>query len=547
MSASPRRTAPRDGLRLAIAQLFFGLPLYSATLWRPRAAQIRLWLHNPWPGDIAEANHLFQGRYRFAGEEVLAPMTEPWRLPDMSDAWRAELQGFGWLRHFEAAGGDAAHRQTRALIDSWIANYQRFERFAWRPDILGRRLINWFSHAEFLFRNTDSAWRDVFLDSLGRQSRHLARTVNQAPAGPGRLAAAVGLVYVGLALLPRKLKYGLRALERELVAEVLPDGGHVLRDPSLLLRALQDLVALRQAMIQAQTEVPESLQHAIDRMAPALRAFRHGDGGLALFNGGREDADATIDFTLARSEAKGKPPASLPFSGFERLSARRMLMIVDVGQPQSTAAGSRAHAGCLSFELSLGRERMMVNCGAPENPSGDWARAMRATAAHSTLCLNDTDSLQLGPQGRPVRLPVPVISNRAEADGSIWLEASHSGYQSAFGLSHRRRLYLDASGDDLRGEDALVGRAPAQPLPFAIRFHLHPNIQASPMQSGVAVLLRTPTGAGFRFRVEGGAVTVEESVYLGFGQPRRAEQIVVRGAAEGTETVVKWRLSRVPN
>ncbi len=547
MATPPRRPSAGEGLKPAVAQLFYALPLYSATLWRPRAAQLRYWLHDPWPGNVAEANSLFQGRYRFAGEEVSAPMTEPWRLANMSDAWRAELQGFAWLRHFEAAGGDAAHRQTRALIDSWINNYHAFERFAWRPDILARRLISWFGHAEFIFRNTDAAWRDIFLDSLGRQGRHLARTVGQAPPGPGRLTAAVGLVYVGIGLLPRKLRHGLKALEHELTGAILPDGGHVSRSPSALFQALQDLVALRHAMMQTQTEVPESLQHAIDRMAPALRAFRHGDGGFALFNGGREEPEAMIDFTLARSEAKGKALLSMPFSGFERMAARRMLVITDVGQPQSTAPGTTAHAGTLSFELSLGRERMIVNCGAPENPDGDWARAMRATAAHSTLCLNEVNSLQLGAWGRPSRLPPPAQSNRAEADGSIWLEATHGGYQAQFGLAHRRRLYLDASGDDLRGEDALVGKPPAKPLSFAIRFHLHPAIQASAMQSGVAVLLRTPTGAGFRFRVEGGTVTVEESVYLGFGGPRRAEQIVIRGEVAGEETVVKWRLSRMPN
>ena len=39
----------------------------------------------------------------------------------------------------------------------------------------------------------------------------------------------------------------------------------------------------------AQRQPPPALTTAIERMAPALRALRHGDGGLALFNGSKEE------------------------------------------------------------------------------------------------------------------------------------------------------------------------------------------------------------------------------------------------------------------
>ena len=47
------------------------------------------------------------------------------------------------------------------------------------------------------------------------------------------------------------------------------------------------------------------------------------------------------------------------------------------------------------------------------------------------------------------------------------------------------------SGEDIRGEDAVEA---AQPQPFTVRFHLHPNVSASLQQDGEAVLLRLPTG-----------------------------------------------------
>ena len=43
---------------------------------------------------------------------------------------------------------------------------------------------------------------------------------------------------------------------------------------------------------------------------------------------------------------------------------------------------------------------------------------------------------------------------------------------------------------------------------------------------------------------KGGEISLEESVYLGDGVPRRTEQIVVRGGMEEDPTITKWRLNR---
>ena len=150
------------------------------------------------------------------------------------------------------------------------------------------------------------------------------------------------------------------------------------------------------------------------------------------------------------------------------------------------------------------------------------------------------------PGRSPGRRVENVGCRRHDADGQTWLELSHDGYREPFGLIHRRRLYLGASGEDLRGEDRLEGaEAPA----FAIRFHLHPQVKASLAQGGGAVLLQLPKGGGWRFRAAGAALAVEPSVYLGFdGQIRRSQQIVLAHdgglAGEDGAVAVKWALRR---
>lgn len=139
------------------------------------------------------------------------------------------------------------------------------------------------------------------------------------------------------------------------------------------------------------------------------------------------------------------------------------------------------------------------------------------------------------------RRPERVEAQRQEAAGAHWLEASHDGYRKPFGALHRRRLYVAESGEDIRGEDAVEA---ATPQPYVVRFHLHPSVDASLQQDGEAVLLRLPTGSGWRLRADGARLTLEESVYLGGVEPRRGEQVVLSGYQDGPQAV-KWAITKV--
>jgi uncharacterized heparinase superfamily protein len=275
-------------------------------------------------------------------------------------------------------------------------------------------------------------------------------------------------------------------------------------------------------------------------MAGALRALRHGDGGLALFNGTREDLPSLIELVLSQAGRGGRVIGNLNASGFYRLSAGKSLLIVDAGPPAPPGLDRFAHAGTLAFEFSHGKERLIVNCGAVPAVGSEWRDALRATAAHSTLTIADVSSSEIRAHGLG-RRPAIVSAERQEQAGAHWLEASHDGWGKLFGAIHHRRLYLAESGEYLRGDEFIEA---AQPQPFIIRFHLHPAVTASLQQDNGAVLLRLPSGAGFRLRAEGAALSVEESVYFGGAEPRRAEQLVLAGHQDGPQQVT-WILTRL--
>lgn len=530
-----------------VRDLVYRSRLYQLSLRGRFPHGLAYYPENLWPGDLARANELFRGRFDLAGERVEVGTSPPWIGVTASESWRAELQGFAWLRHFQAAGGEAATRAARSLAGSWLTHNADYDPFIWRSDILARRLISWCLHADILFKNAELTYRSDLLRSMGRQARHLARVAETTPNGVQAVTAATGLAFIGLCL-PESRNWtdkGLVLLTDQIGRQLLSDGGHISRNPQVLHHVLQDLILLKRTMMNIGEPPPEPLINAIDRMTPTLRMLRHGDGGLGLFNGGTEDTAADIEQTIRRSGIRGKPNLSAPKAGFERLQGGHTALIADFGGPAPEPGVG--FAGLLSFEMSHRRERVVVNGGAARPPSPEWERALASTAAHSTLTIADTNAVGVPDAGRRRRRRLEAEALRTESADATWLDMMHTGYQERYGVVHRRRLYLDRDGRDLRGEDRLevADRRKPSHVPFAVRFHLHPDASAVLAQGGNVALIRLKSGRGWRFRVAGADLKLEDSVYLGDGSPRRSQQVVASGDLDSTDITVQWALTLI--
>ncbi len=497
-------------------------------------------VRDPWPGDPGRGANLLKRELELSGT---VGQLSPGAFAEIagSDMLRSYAHGFTWLRDLRALGTDAARLRARALVQEWIAAPEH-EPLADRPDVAGARIAAWLGHYDFFAASADDGFRQRLMGRLVSDARSLAAALPAEELDERALTAVKGLIAAAVALPEHAafLTRALRVLPAELGRQVLPDGCHCERSPAQMLAALQDLTEIRALLQAAQATPPMALAAAIERLAPALRALRHGDGGLALFNGSKEESSALIDLVLAQAGRAGRAPSALTDGGFHRLQAGRSVVIVDCGAPAPAKIDRLAHAGTLSFELSVGRDRMIVNVGAAPAAGPEWRDATRATAAHSTLVIADVSSSEPRPEGLG-RRPEKVEVQRQEANGAHWLEASHDGYLKPFGALHRRRLYLSESGEDIRGEDAVEA---TEPQPFTVRFHLHPDVDASLQQDGEAVLLRLPAGSGWTLRAEGAKLSLEESIYLGGPQPRRTEQVVLTGFHDGPQQV-KWAITKL--
>ena len=507
-----------------------------------------------WPGDATRGARLLRGEFEVMGTHRALRPSEAGGAQDWTSgslAWRAAVHGFAWLRDLRALGTDAARLRGRALAADWLA--LSGDPVAEAPEVTGARLSAWLGHWDFLAATAEDAFRRQLMQRMAQDARGVVAGLPAEAAHRGALVALKGGMAAAVALEEETwLARCVRFLPAELERQFNPDGGHVERSPAQLLAALQDVIEIRNLLHGAGVEAPPILAAVLDRAAPALRLLRHADGGLALFNGTRDEPAAILDLVLTQAQSRGRAPAALPETGFQRLAASRTLVLVDAGAPPAArrepapgglprGADRFAHAGTLAFEMSVGRDRVIVNCGAAPAAEGEWRDALRATAAHSTLVLADTNSSELRPEGFGRRAET-VECERAEASGAQWLDATHDGWLRQFGVRHRRRLYLSDSGDDLRGEDELEITGDIAPPGFTVRFHLHPAVVASLQQDEAGVLLRLPSGAGWRLRAKGARVAIEESIFLS-AEPRRSQQVALH--AEAGATSVQWAISRL--
>lgn len=505
--------------------------------------------------DATRASEIYAGRFAFAGKVVTCDSRSPFEISPPSEDWAAALFGFGWLRHLRAAGSGISRANARALVEEWITLNSSHGRIAWRGDVVARRIISWLSQAPLVLDDANVRFYRRFLRSLTRQVRHLRHTASQARDGVPRLQAAIALSYAALCMArqQRHIRAASKRLADELARQILPDGGHISRNPGALIELLVDLLPLRTAFTARNLVPPPALLNAIDRMMPMLRFFRHGDGNFALFNGmGPTPADL-ITTILAYDDARGAPLANAPHSGYQRLESGGTLVLMDTGRPPPMAVSQEAHAGCLSFELSAKQNRIVVNCGLPAASREGWRQVARTTAAHSTVTLNDTSScrfIEAGPvkrmlYGTPmIAGPRQVAVAREDQGGVSLLRASHDGYADIFNVIHERVLMLSADGRRLDGEDSFTPARgellPADRDQFAVRFHLHPSVKANRLSDGHGAMLAMPNKDVWTFSAYGDRVEVEESVYLaGADGPRRTVQLVIYGRARNVPRV-RW-------
>ena len=540
---------------------WYGTPPHLWLLGRPPAEGFAAAPRDPRPPNPANGKDLLAGAFGLDDQVLrLAPAGDPWNQPSPGRRFAVRLHRFEWLRDLLSAGEPGVREGLRLTLE-WRRVFGRWNGFAWSAEALERRVLNLACAGRAMAVVASDAEAAGLADALARQARHLLALAEGSERMAERLAV-VGAAGSALAgdCGERLMRAALARLEPALERSVLADGGHATRSPQAGMELLFDLLTLDDGLSQRGHAPPESLSRAIDRLTAALRFFTLADGRLACFQGGEASTPARVAAASAHDGAHdgvGPEPAvaplrEAPHAGFQRLDGPTLQVIADAGAPASGPLSVAACGQPLAIEVVCGRDRLITNCG--WSPDAAGPQALRLAGGGSTASVGDGTvgapmtgflARALGP--RLYGGASTFVVHRREADAGVWVDMEHDGWLSRYGLTHERRLFLDRAKGELRGEDRFVPAASATErlTPVDIRFHLHPDANASLARDRRSVLLRGPSNIGWWLRNDAAEVSVEPSMHFVDGHPRRSSQVVLRGRLRADRGGrVRWKLAQ---
>lgn len=510
-----------------------------------------------WPGSVTAGTQMVGGKIMAGGhilenqnnDKNIWPGGDIWLETDLNEQWQTYLHSFNWLRDLnQAVDRKGAKKRAEELVETWIDQNTQWGEISWRSDIVGERVSNWLIYAPLIMDSDDVLYRGRVLDILARSARHLMKMSSDLPEGPADLKAIIGLAFSGL-FIPfgdAWLKQAVGHLKFSLGKEILVDGGIRSRNPQELLHLFMNMVLLRDSFPGMGKTTPVELEKATSRMARCLGSLALGDGKLPLFNGTCLQRSEDVPALIIKAKEEVAAALELEQCGYSRLEKGQTIIIEDVGPPAEMDMSRDAHAGTLSFEMSHAKERVIVNLGhASYNNQTDGSGEFfsRSTEAHSTLVMANQNSSEIQEDGLIGRGVTSTSSKVFEEKDHVLLDAGHDGYQD-IGFRHRRLIYMNDKGDDIRGEDnidfASVSRE-TNDQSFDIFFHLHPNINV--IEENDHTLLVLESGKKWAFYSSGAEQSISECLYFGnAGKALPTQALKLSGSATTKNTKVLWAL-----
>jgi len=459
-------------------------------------AQAEQFISTPGPlsiGNTLVADKICEGEFFIFGNTVQLEDKVIWDHSIKNVENYEDLHGFTWLDDLAARGDNAAIEIAQKWIFSWIEKYGSGSGAGWTPNLTGRRLIRLIHHEEIILHDLPEKKINIYFRSIYKQANFLSKRFYKTHEINMNFEAIVGLIYCGLYVegFDSFITVATEYLSRECRDKIDEDGGILSRNPEELLEIFTYLVWVAHGLHDADWTPSQAHIEAINRIAPTLRHLRHINGSLCRFNGSLGKYSGELDRYLFLSGNKKKTTKILKM-GYARLEGGRTSIIQDAGSLPNLFQSNLAHASVLGFELTHGRQPLIVNCGSGANFGRDWCKAGRATQSHSTFCVKGQSSAKLTrslsynsklteflSQG-----PTEVVINKSKVRGGTELTVSHDAYASKFAVNLERKLELSDNGEILIGNDQIAmlsnrdrsKEISFDDLEYEVRFQFHPEV-----------------------------------------------------------------------
>lgn len=450
-----------------------------------------------------------------------------WDGSQREKLWRYNQHYFDDLNAKGAADRQDWHSQ---LLSDWIADNSPGVGTGWEPYPLSLRVVNLIKWA-----TRGVQLQPAIVHSLSVQVRWLSERLEYHLLGNHLFANAKALVMAGVFFegpeADKWLATGLGILQREIPEQVLSDGGHFERSTmyhALVMEDMLDLINITRRysgrLSSVQREQVAEWPALTQRMLNWLKAMCLGDGEISFFNDAAIDiAPCTPDLEdyarrlISPSEASPPPLLYLKDSGYVRIKYDSAILLLDVARIGPDYLPGHAHADTLSFELSLGKQRVLVNSGISQYGSGKERLRQRGTAAHNTVAIKDHNSSEVWSGFRVARRAYPVGLNIQQLPDASTTEirCGHDGYTRLSGRPMHYRQWSMGHGR-LTVTDQMKGAA----IHAEARFHFHPSVEIKAIHNSDHGWIEMPSGQEVFWRIAHGRARFENSTW----HPRFGEE-----------------------
>lgn len=433
---------------------------------------------------LTTAENILEGKFAFLSECRQWSDFPEWQPAEQRQLWVYNLHYFEYAVALGVAyrrtGQERFYSRWRALATDWMDHYPGPAPLAWDPYPTALRIVNWLlSYHLFvpgleLDEDQSQVFTLHFQDSLYRQARYLSQNLEYHLLGNHLWEDARALMFAGLFFAGPEadtwLHTGEAVLWAEVQEQVLPDGGHYERSPMYHSIMLHSLVTAVLALKAANRSVPACLLQRIADMAHWIQSMIHPDGQIALFNDCGLDVSPDLDKLRREVIAAGgnwsaadQPPEliTLPDSGYYVINGpgKGCRLLLDCGDLGPSYQPGHAHCDTLSYELSVGGLRFVVDSGTYDYYGlPDWRAYNRSTRAHNAVVVDGQEQSEMWGDFRVGRRARAYVRQATRADGAILFTGEHDGYRRlAGGVIHRRHVIFLPCGvwiiwDELLGK-----------------------------------------------------------------------------------------------
>ena len=404
-----------------------------------------------------------------------------WDGPQREKLWRYNQHYFDDLNSINADKHNELHKQ---LIQDWINCNPPGFGIGWEPYPTSLRIVNWIKWAL-----SGNSLDEDCLESVTMQTEWLSKRLEFHLLGNHLLANAKALVFSALFFEGEATdiwwETGVKLISRELDEQILGDGGHFERSPMYHLIVLEDLldlynlfIAYEQVML-GMSDLSQKLHSKINEMVNWLRTMLHPDGEISFFNDSSLENGPKPAFIFAYARKLGFPVTKQLFeksrdleqTGYIRLADEHTVALIDAAPIGPDYNPGHAHADTLSFELSVGGQRILVNGGTSTYENTNQRLKERSTKSHNTVEVNGRNSSNVWDSFRVAHRAKPLA--RICELGELFSNVSccHDGY-SRFG----KRIFHHRTWEFQKGRMRILDRIEGKNVKGVARFHFHPSI-----------------------------------------------------------------------